>query len=210
MVQTKRVCVIFLIGGLCVVGAARCQMPTNPPKFHWNWRDSQELNANQSLRNAKLSQHEKRAIAKALADQFRPVMTDLEINSEEQLQKAALDTRIKLIDLNDDGIPEVVAQGMAGCSPTGNCSFWIFQRSPKGYRLLLEGEAQSFTIQPTSTEGFRDIVLSMHGSATDSGLTEYWYMDGTYRDVGCYDASWIVFEGDERRELKEPRITPCK
>jgi hypothetical protein len=181
-----------------------------PQEFHWNWRDSQELNTDQSLCNAKLSRHEKKAIRRAIADQLRPLMFDLEIKSEDQQQKAALDTRIKMIDLNNDGIPEVVAQAMAGCSPTGNCMFWIFQKSPQGYWLLLKGEAQTFTIQPTATDGFRDVVLSRHGSATESGLTEYQYIDGIYRDVGCYDASWKVLEGDEERELKEPRITPCR
>ena len=69
---------------------------------------------------------------------------------------------------------------------------------------------KTFTVQPTITDGFRGIVLSMHGSATDSGLTEYWFLDRVYRDVACYDVSWTVFEGDEKRELKEPRITPCR
>lgn len=168
------------------------------------------MSADQSLRNAKLSQSKRRAIAVAIADQLRPLMADFEIESEEQLKKAALDTRVKLIDLNNDGIPEVIAQSMVGCGATGNCMFWIFQRFPRGYRLLLKGGAQTFTIQRTRTDGFRDIVLAMHGSATDAGLTEYRYIDGTYRDIACYDASWIVFKGDERRELKEPRITPCR
>lgn len=197
--------------GICAAVLRPAAVPATPQKFQWNWRDSQELSADQSLRNAKTSQREKRAIAKAIASQLRPIMSQLEINSEAQLQNAALDTRVRMTDLNNDGIPEVVAQGMAGCSPTGNCPFWIFQKSARGYRLLLNGEAQTFTIQPTVTDdGFRSIVLAMRGSATEVGLTEYWYLDGVYKDVGCYDASWIVLEGDERRELKEPRITPCK
>ena len=187
-----------------------CRSSAASQEFYWNWRDSQELNADQSLRNAKLSLYQKKAIARAIAKQLRPLMFDFEIKSEGQLQKAALDTRVKMIDLNNDGVPEVVAQGMAGCSPTGNCMLWIFQKSPRGYRLLLKGEAQTFTIQPTTTGGFRDVVLSMHGSATDSSLTEYQYIDGVYRDVGCYEASWKVLEGDNERELKEPRITSCR
>lgn len=204
MRSSKRICFIPAMAGLV------CRSSAAPQEFHWNWKDSQELNAEQSLRKAKLSQYQKKAIAKAIANQLRPLMFDLEIKSEDQLQKAAVNTRIKMIDLNNDGIPELVAQGMAGCSPTGNCMFWIFQKSPRGYQLLLKGEAQTFTIQPTTTGGFRDVVLSMHGSATESGLTEYQYIDGVYRDVGCYDASWTVLEGDEVRELKEPRITPCR
>jgi hypothetical protein len=180
-----------------------------PQSLRWNWHESQELYAAQSLRNAKITGQGRQAIAAAIMVQLRPVVSDLEIDSDEQLNKVALDTRIKLVDLNHDGIPEVVAQGMVNCSPTGNCPFWVFQKTPKGYKLLVEGYGQTFTIQKTSTHGFKDIVLSMHGSATQSGLTDYRYEDGSYHDVGCYSASWTVLEGETVQHLKEPLITPC-
>jgi hypothetical protein len=75
--------------------------------------------------------------------------------------------------------------------------------------LLYAEGIQSFTIERTRTNGFRDIVLAMHGSATESQLTLYKYANGAYHDVACYDANWTVLEGDTIRELKEPRITPC-
>jgi hypothetical protein len=176
--------------------------------FHWNWKGSQELYAEQSLRKAKLAYEQRTAIASAIADLLRPMMSDLEIKSEGELQRAALDTRVKTIDLNGDGVPEVVAQGMVDCSPTGNCPFWIFRKTLRGYKLLIESYGQTFTIQSTSTNGFRDIVVSMHGSATESGLTDFRYKGGSYHDVGCYGASWTVLEADTVRELKEPLITP--
>jgi len=177
--------------------------------FHWEWRNSQELVAvAQSLRNAKMSEPDRAAIAKAIEAQIRPDMPDLEIESEKQLAEAALDTRIKMIDLNHDGTPEVVAQGMAGCSPTGNCSFWVFEKTSRGYKLLLNGFGQTFTVQKASTNGFRDIVVAMQGSATDSGLTVYRYEDGKYHDVACYDANWAPVENGVVHELKEPRVTP--
>jgi hypothetical protein len=42
------------------------------------------------------------------------------IDSEQQLKNAILDTAVELVDLNGDGIPEVIAQGTykEGCSPT--------------------------------------------------------------------------------------------
>lgn len=194
-----------------VVSAAEKMNPPLPipQKFQWNWQEWQELNANQSLRNAKLTDDDRQAIAAAIASQLRSSASDFEIETEDQLIKAALDTRIKMIDLNHDGIPEVVAQGMVGCSPTGNCLFWILQKAHVGYRLLLMGEGQTFTVQKTVTNGFHDIVLSMHASATESGLTDYRYKGGVYHDVGCYDASWRVVEDGKERDLKEPLITPC-
>jgi hypothetical protein len=177
--------------------------------FHWEWRGAQELFAAQSLRNDRISESAKHAIGKAIEEQLRPNVTDLEIHSEGELWRAALDTRVKMIDLNHDGILEVVAQAVADCSATGNCSFWIFQKAGRGYKLLLKGFGQTFTIQKGSTNGFQDIVVAMHGSATDSGLTLYQYKKGIYDDVACYDADWAPLENGVVHELKEPRITPC-
>jgi len=178
--------------------------------FHWNWRDWQELNAEQSLRKAKLMEQRREAIANAIADEIRPMMADLEIQSETELQKAALDTRVKMIDLNGNGVSEVVAQGMVGCGATGNCPFWILRKTKHGYELILEGEAQTFTIQNSSSNGFRDIVLSRHGSASSGDLTLYQFREDVYRDVGCYYYEWNALEGGKAGELKEPRITPCR
>ena len=178
--------------------------------FQWNWRDWQELTGEQSLRKAKLTDQRRKAIASAIADEIRPMMADLEIQSETELQKAALDTRVKMIDLNGDGVPEVVAQGMVNCGATGNCPFWVLRKMKRGYELILEGEAQTFTIQNSSSNGFRNIVLSRHGSASSGDLTLYQFKEGVYRDVSCYNYESAVLEGDKVRELKEPRITSCR
>jgi hypothetical protein len=178
-------------------------------KFQWNWRQSQELTAERSLRSANLPKIEKASLAKALANQLKPMMADLGIESDKQFQEAILDTRIEMVDLNGDGSPEVIAQGIPGCSPTGNCPFWIFQRMTHGYKLLLDGFGQTFTVQRSRTNGFRDIVVAMHGSSTESTLTLYRYASSRYHDVECYEAAWSVLEGDTTRQLKEPRISPC-
>ena len=138
-----------------------------------------------------------------------PISSTGEITSEAELQQAVLDTRTALIDLNDDGVAEVVAQGMVDCGATGNCPFWIFRKTKLGYELLLDGEAQTFTIQNSKTNGFHDIVLSTHGSSSSGSLVDYHYDEGAYQQAGCYDYDWTVLEGDNVREVKEPRITPC-
>lgn len=196
-----------------VVSAASKLVPKHAAvfeSFQWNWRDNQELKADETLRNAKLTNNRRKAIADAIADQIRPMMADLEIESESKLQKAALDTRIRMVDLNGDGAPEVVAQGMVGCGATGNCPFWVLRKSKWGYEVLLEGEAQTFTIQRSNHRGFRDIVLSRHGSYSSGDLTNYVYQDDAYKDVECYYYEWTLLEGENVRELKEPRITRCR
>jgi hypothetical protein len=106
------------------------------PGFHWNWKDWQELSAEQSLRKAQLPNQQKKAIASAIADEIRPMMSDLEIvQSEPELQKAALDTRVKMIDLNGDGVPEVVAQGMVKLRCDGKLPVLGFSESKIRLRI---------------------------------------------------------------------------
>lgn len=186
--------------------AAQENPVANPSDFHWNWRDSRELKADQSLRTSTLKEESKNAIAKTIADQIRP---NLEIKTETELKERAFETRVTFLDLNGDGVPEVIAQGMTECSATGNCPFWVLKKSKPSYEVILEGEAQMFTVQRTSTNGFRDIVLSTHGSYSSGRLTNYHYESGVYVDAGCYSYEWTVLEGQKVRELKEPRVTPC-
>jgi hypothetical protein len=122
----------------------------------------------------------------------------------------ALNTPVRFVDLNSDGTPEVLAQGYSdksGCSPTGNCPLWVFQKTTQGYNLLLDAVSQSFTIERNRTNGYDDIVVAMHGSAFSSGLTVYQYRNGAYSGVACYAADWLSPAGEE---LKEPLITACK
>lgn len=196
-------CSSLLLGAVCVVSAQN---------FRWDWHASQELIGTESLRNANWLQHDKSAMAAAIAAELRPAAFDDPINSiksEDQLRDAVLNTRIKRIDLNHDGIPEVVAQAMVDCSPTGNCPFWIFHKTARRYESILSGFGQTFTIQESRTRGFNDIVVGMHGSAFEQTLEVYQFKDGRYRRTACYDATWQVLEGENTRELKEPLITPC-
>jgi hypothetical protein len=151
---------------------------------------------------------EREALAAAITEKLKSDKEDFDLDTEENLREAVMKTRVKMIDLDGDGVPEVVAQGFAGCSATGNCPFWIFRKVGKHYEPLLETYGQTFTIQKHSTRGYKDIVVSVHGSATQSDLTDYRYSNGEYVAAGCYDAEWEVLEGNEVRELKVPRITP--
>jgi hypothetical protein len=196
---------LILIQLVCLtVAAAQQQTPAN---FQWNWRDSQELSATQNLAKANTPDADKREIAAAIAARLRP---NDDNGSGLRPHNAALATRVKFTDLNHDEVPEVVAQSMADCSPTGNCSIWVFQKRSHGYKMLLKGFGQAFTIQKSRTNGYNDIVLAAHDSAFDSGLTVFQYSDGAYADTACYFASWRVLQRDSYVDLKEPRITPCR
>jgi hypothetical protein len=197
----------------CVCAVIVAPLMMGAEEFQWDWHHSEALSPKQSLQRAKVTDDERAAIARAIAEQLKPDMGGLGGMTEPELEDVALDTPVKLVDLNGDGTAEVVAQGTfqeGGCSPTGNCRFWVFQKSGGEYKLLISQEAiQSFTIQPTRSNGFNDIVVRMHGSATESTLRLLQYREGTYHEAACYEANWSVSEGGAVRELKEPRLTPC-
>jgi len=156
---------------------------------------------------------ERESLIRAITSQFRQGNGIENADSEQEILEHVAATRVKLIDLSGDGIPEVIAQASDDeyCSPTGNCTFWVFLRSGDAYKLILERIAtQSFSISPTRTGGFNDLVLAQHGSAFQSNLFVYRFASGRYRKTSCYEASWGKLLGDERRELKDPVITPCR
>jgi hypothetical protein len=134
--------------------------------------------------------------------------------SEQELQETASQTRIKAVDLSGKGGEEFLAQGFgvqSGCGPTGNCEAWVLRQKGDQFSVILHrGAVQIFTIQPTVTNGFHDIVLGQHGSATMMGLTLYLFDGSRYRREACYDANWAILEKDGQvHTLDEPRITPC-
>jgi hypothetical protein len=200
----KWLAVLILPTLLAVACAARQPPAKRPPGLQWNWKESQEAK-NTVATSVGIGPADRTMLLKALAARFK---------GDPDPKKRAEETRVKLIDLNDDDVAEVIAQPVddVNCSPAGNCPFWVFQRTTDGYRLLLKKAViQTFTVQPTRTSGYRDLVLGMHGSATEQTLFEYRFRDGLYRQTGCYDANWEYLGKDGvYHDLKEPRKTPCQ
>ena len=188
--------------------------------FRWSARKAQELSYDQTIaKSTELTSADRESLLKAIAAQIRPFKKDLEISSEHELRAIAAKTRIKLVDLNGDGTPEVLAQGnnlKAGCGATGNCPFWVFEKTPSGFLKLLDtrnkdgnGGIQLFTISESKSNGFNDLVLATHDSASERSLYVYRFRSGKYQQAECYVASWVSTEHGKWRELKNPEIGPC-
>jgi len=167
-------------------------------------------------RVAALSKPDQATLTQAIMDELRTDKEDLEIDSEQELRSVAAGSLAEVVDLNSGGFLTVAVQASGdkgGCSPTGNCPFWIFEKQPNGWRLLFNRahlpEAQTFIIRSTRTNGYRDLILSMHGSAFSSDLTIYHFRGGIYRAVACYEANWHSANADDDRPLKNARIAPC-
>lgn len=177
--------------------------------FRWDWRNAQELDYGKTVgKSVELSTAERRQLVHAIAERLKTSM-DAGANAS----AIALKARVKFIDLNGDGRPEVIAQPVgleSGCGATGNCPFWVFEKTPAGYQLILrsEGGFQVFTIEPATTNGFSDMVLGTHDSAGERTLYLFRYSEGRYRRRACYNANWWTYEGGFHK-LKQPQITPC-
>jgi hypothetical protein len=183
----------------------------------WNPAEVQETEHKITDETA-LNPADRRALLKLIEQQLKGVDVS-------DIKALASETRVKLNDLDGDGIPEVIAQGSGPacsangdcatwqiCSPTGNCPFWIFKKKKLGYVVILSrGAVQNFTVQRTRKNRYRDLVLGMHGSAREQDLRLYQFRGGRYRNVGCYNASWsYIDKNGEERDLKIPRVTPCQ
>lgn len=175
--------------------------------FRWDWRNTENHGWTRLDQSTDLTPTERKAVLRALKANMRA--TD---SPDEEIQNAAAQTDVKAISLDRKGAKQIAAQdrSIRSCSPTGNCDFWILRKSGERYSVILyRPNTQTMTIQPTAHDGFRDVVLGQHGSATDQELHLYQFGGTRYREAACYDAEWEVLENGKVRDLKEPRITPC-
>jgi len=186
--------------------------------FRWSQSKAEELDYERTIaRSTILSASEKVWLLSAIEALVRPFMDDNEIASENELAQLASNTRMKLVDLNSDGIPDVLAQPSdykLGCGATGNCALWVFEKTSAGYKLILDtrdrdgiGGIELLTVAETRTEGFRDLVLASHISASEKSLEVYRFKNGSYRKSDCYLANWEYVSNGYFHSSKKPLIT---
>ena len=92
----------------------------------------------------------------------------------------------------NNSILAFVAQGRTSClCEDGNCSLWIFQKTPTGFRDLLDDfGVHDFHFKSTRTMGYPDLVTSAHSAPFDFKLNVFRF-DGTrYELRECWDRSF--------------------
>jgi len=190
---------------LLVIVAAAQQAPKHAAGFQLGEGEWQQLDKPLAA-HSEISAANRAALLHVLAPELADVPS-----FPTPIQRAS-QTLVKFIDLNGDGVPEVIAKTVGdACSPTGNCSVYVFQKIGTKYREILEGDAQNIRIQKTRTNGYLDVVVGMHGSATEQGLFVYQFSKGQYWRTHCYIASFSYTDKNgEVHELEEARITPCQ
>ncbi len=178
----------------------------------WNWRSAEELGTRQNLsQNHQLSSEERKALADALTRQLRGQNSS---TSDEELRNIAMKSRVKYVDLNGDGKPEVIAQStdVTTCSSTGNCRVWVLRKLKNQYSVVLNETGQTFTVQPGSTNGFHDLVLTLHDSAFASDGKVFRFDGRAYTLAESFAIEWYSRdqEGAFDRRLAEPKIGECE
>lgn len=186
-------------------------LETAPTHFRWSERQAHELDYDHTIANSSaLTPAEKKSIIDAIVKTLKGDDDD-EMTASERMHLAS-ETRIEFVDLNSDGKSEIIAQanGLGPCGGTGNCVFWIFQLTPTGTKVLLDSTLaggprfELVTVRPWNTNGYRDVVLASHSSATARNIAWYRYANGKYRPSACFYLSWI---GDHGESLRNPDIS---
>jgi hypothetical protein len=99
--------------------------------------------------------------------------------------------------------------GFCYCSPTGNCSFWIYQIRNAKYRLILETDmVQVFGFLRSRTYGYPDLVTWSHGSATQRSGELFRFDGDQFIACGGWEEEYeYLDENGQIVKPAKPRIT---
>ena len=178
--------------------------------FTWDWRNQEAIGrtAPGLSTTSKLTEPERNQLLDAVIARLLKPLADAGYD-DDRIREIALTTRLRFVDLGEDK-PVIMATSLGlegGCDALVNCPFWIFRYAKDGYVSLLDTVAASYTIQPTSSGGYSDLVIARHLTPSENRLTLYKYQDGKYSDAGCYTAT---FAPPKDGEIQDPEIAPCK
>lgn len=124
-----------------------------------------------------------------------------QIAIQHRLKLSSTDSiKITALDLNEDDIPEILAQSEA------SNTFWILQKKESDYKLLLKSIAQSYRIRTIKTGGFADVELGRRESDYRTEWRGYKYDGKRYIKVKC----WANVTGDADHEYSKAKVEPCK
>jgi hypothetical protein len=173
--------------------------------FAWDWRSQEVIGRNDpSVGNtSKLTEPDRAALIDAPMSEHG--------YDDQRIREIASTTRVRFVDLGGEGkAPLLIAESIGlegGCDSKANCPMWVFRHTDDGYIAILDTVAASYTVQPTSANGFSDLVLMRQISASESQLTLYSYADGKYANAACYTANWPPAKDGEPQA---PDVSACK
>ena len=90
-----------------------------------------------------------------------------------------------LTDADGNGTKEIALR--TGCATVGNCEFWLFQKSGKSYKIILETYmVQRFRFLRNKTNRYFDLEATSHGSSRSGGMAIYKFDGNEYKIDKCF------------------------
>ena len=203
--------ILFLLAS----ALAQVKIDSREP-YKWSWKLSRGWPAQPSLKTAQLSRTERDAIFKA---SFAAFVSDKNwsqyISPGSEWRRAIWEARIKLIDLDGDGTPEVLLMGSGlESSGDGNSSFRILKKQGTHYKVILDTIAEQVTLDTRFDPKHPIVALYGHNSASDGTLELYRIgSDGHLHNLAKYLVTWPASSGAfeapptlERTDHRSPHV----
>ena len=191
-----RAVLAVLLTALCA-GGALAQAP-----YAWEWRKCEFWPDKPNLRTARLAKKERKSI---FAASFAAYAADAVARQygDSQDTEPVWEERIRLIDLDGDGAPEVVLMGEAGPEISGdgnNVVRLLRKEKTGGYEVLLDAVGNCVNVDRRDGSARPVLALYTHYSASNGHLDLFRFdADGALRIIGKYDVDWAspssAFEG---------------
>ena len=178
--------------------------------FTWDWRNQEVLGrTDTSLNNtSKLTEPERNGLLDAIIVRLMKPLADRGYD-DGRIREIASTTRVRFVDVGKETVVMAASLGVeGGCDVLANCPFWVFGHGKDGYAVMVETDAASYTVQPTMSDGYSDLVLVRHVTPSENRLTLYKYADGKYAEAACYSA--VFAPPKEAEGIADPEIAPCK
>jgi hypothetical protein len=104
---------------------------------------------------------------------------------EAELRKAQENMTVEEVDLNSDGVKEYEVEMSAPCAcGMVNCSIYIYRKAGQGFESILDDAAGlGMELLKTSTNGYRDLLVTARDTAATRAETVYKFDGKRYRDV---------------------------
>ncbi|HEU5237263.1 MAG TPA: hypothetical protein VFU37_08995, partial [Pyrinomonadaceae bacterium] len=98
---------------------------------------------------------------------------------------ASLAKRVQgsLVNLDNDGRPDLLVQGDDGANITG---FWLFHNSKHRWKLVLATRALGLSLEKTYTNGLRDVTIEAASAVTLWGA-KYEFLLDKYVPRKCWE-----------------------
>lgn len=161
-------------------------------QFHWQWQKMRDdFWQGPIIRQMKVSNDQRVAITDALVGSMRADKEFFGDIDDAQLWDLASNESYEWVDLDGDGIPELITGGFGvdQCGGTGNCILQIFR--PRGAKLdlLLYSRAEKLMVDRSGPIPL--LVLYTHSSAMDGNLEVYSFpKNQKAKLVHSYDVQW--------------------